>query len=437
MSTHSQSGPSVGARIRAARLAMKFTQSQLARPDFSVSYISAIERGQIQPSLRALTILAARLGLSSTQLLTGQPSDETPPGPSLNKPTYEDEIELALVEAQIATQQGAALQALEQLQHVVPKNLKQRQLRQYLLGWAYLQAGQFEESKDALLEAARLANDSHMNLHILNLLGAVYMATHNHTEAFAAYQRCLDRLASDQQWTPFFTMQVYTNLGEYYIRLNQFGQAVKMFQRAAAITNDLATSKQRILMYGTASQRYIATGEYHLAMLNLHKCLHLYNHESLLRARSTLYHQLCRAAMQGDAEKARTYLDAALRREKDGQDRLSVASITTHLATWFLTQHALAEAQEYAQQAYAEAQPFGDTLIAAEAALLLGRIAYAQSQYETGDGYFAIGLAMLERLGLREDWAEGSVLYAQLLEDSDRPEEALKYWKRAFEGRYE
>src|SRR5579864_6388165 len=110
----SRPGRVIGAKIRAARQALKFTQSQLARPDFSISYISAIERGQIQPSLRALAILAARLGLSSTQLLTGQVSAETLPDPSLS--TFlqkEDEIELALLAAQISIQQGAALRAIE------------------------------------------------------------------------------------------------------------------------------------------------------------------------------------------------------------------------------------------------------------------------------------------------------------------------------------
>src|SRR5438309_9885222 len=73
MASHSdpqQIGQTVGVRLRAARLARKLTQSQLAAPDFSVSYISAIERGQIQPSLRALEILAHRLELSSTDLLS-------------------------------------------------------------------------------------------------------------------------------------------------------------------------------------------------------------------------------------------------------------------------------------------------------------------------------------------------------------------------------
>lgn len=51
---HRQMGQSVGAKLRAARQAKRYTQSKLAWPDFSVSYISAIERGQIHPSLRAL-----------------------------------------------------------------------------------------------------------------------------------------------------------------------------------------------------------------------------------------------------------------------------------------------------------------------------------------------------------------------------------------------
>jgi len=75
MASHSdlqQIGQTVGAKLRATRLTRKLTQSQLARPDFSVSYVSAIERGQIHPSLRALEIFAQRLGISSTDLLSKQ-----------------------------------------------------------------------------------------------------------------------------------------------------------------------------------------------------------------------------------------------------------------------------------------------------------------------------------------------------------------------------
>ena len=112
----SQMGQSVGAKIRAARQAKKYTQSQLAVPDFSVSYISAIERGQIHPSLRALEILARRLGLSSTELLSADVRSENSSSVPISAPANEEvAIELALLEAQIAILQGAALEAIAQL----------------------------------------------------------------------------------------------------------------------------------------------------------------------------------------------------------------------------------------------------------------------------------------------------------------------------------
>src|SRR5437016_9318872 len=102
--SHSQMGQSVGARIRAARQAKRYTQSQLAAPDFSVSYISAIERGQIAPSLRALEILARRLNLSSAELLAEHAHGSNEGSGRVSTTPIMDTtraIELALIEAQI------------------------------------------------------------------------------------------------------------------------------------------------------------------------------------------------------------------------------------------------------------------------------------------------------------------------------------------------
>src|SRR5215831_6579546 len=65
-------GP-VGANIFHVRRRLRITQKQLAAPEFSISYISAIERGRIRPSLKALDILARRLGVSSAELLADLP----------------------------------------------------------------------------------------------------------------------------------------------------------------------------------------------------------------------------------------------------------------------------------------------------------------------------------------------------------------------------
>ncbi len=63
----------VGKNIREVRTKLGLTQAQLAAPEFSISYISAIERGKIRPSLKALSILARRLDVPLTFLLEGSP----------------------------------------------------------------------------------------------------------------------------------------------------------------------------------------------------------------------------------------------------------------------------------------------------------------------------------------------------------------------------
>ena len=64
----------VGTNIREVRTKLGMTQAQLAAPEFSISYISAIERGKIRPSLKALSVLARRLDVPLTFLLEGSPA---------------------------------------------------------------------------------------------------------------------------------------------------------------------------------------------------------------------------------------------------------------------------------------------------------------------------------------------------------------------------
>src|SRR5690348_12724122 len=59
----------LGQRLRRARLTRNLTQGEVARNQFSVSYVSAVERGQIRPSLGALEKLAERLQVPITDLL--------------------------------------------------------------------------------------------------------------------------------------------------------------------------------------------------------------------------------------------------------------------------------------------------------------------------------------------------------------------------------
>src|SRR3954464_14606026 len=59
----------LGQRIRAARHERGMSQENLAQPEFTKSYVSAVERGKARPSLKALDLMSRRLGIPMSELL--------------------------------------------------------------------------------------------------------------------------------------------------------------------------------------------------------------------------------------------------------------------------------------------------------------------------------------------------------------------------------
>ena len=435
--SHSTLGQSVGAKIRAARLAKKYTQSQLARPDFSVSYISAIERGQIQPSLRALAILAGRLGLSSTELLPSGEKSSAYTTTTVRDKSIPDEheVELELLETQIVIRQGLPHKALEQLRNLTSKNLNPRQELQlrYLIGWAYSKTFQLQESESILLQAQQLANDQNnpLILRILNVLGTVYASMGNYKQALATHTETLKQIESHQPQDPFFLAQVYFNMGQHYTHLSQFDEAIAMFKRALDISQQLVTPQHLKSTYLHLTQKYAGEQDYHLATLNGYKYLYAASQQSNRALLAEIYHHLGLVMLQRDPQEVSSYLETALQQESVQQNPLVLASVMTQKAAWLLSQGNIAEAEHNAQQAHQLAEDSGNTLIGAETLLVLGRIAYAQKNYQLGDTHFEAALKMLEELGASDEFSHQAFVYAGLLEERGEVVKALQYYKQA------
>src|SRR5437588_1937370 len=73
--TPSPSGESIGQRLKRLRLERGLSQRELAAPGVSYAYISRIEAGSRQPSVKALRRLATKLGVSADYLETGSDMD--------------------------------------------------------------------------------------------------------------------------------------------------------------------------------------------------------------------------------------------------------------------------------------------------------------------------------------------------------------------------
>lgn len=437
-----QIGQSVGAKLRAARIANKLTQSQLASPDFSVSYISAIERGQIHPSLRALEILATRLGLSSTQLLPYRSPDEGSDEQASHPPLHgENETDITILEAQICIWKGEAESSIGMLRRQLQQRNLNRQQQvhlRYLLGWAYLRTAQLQESEQALAEAEQNAKDQnlpYLNARILALQGNIYAAMRNYTHALNTHKQCLTLLEQQNTQDVFFISQIYSHLGQHYNHLNNSEMAIEMFQQALSIVQDITDSQKLERIYWNISQHYVNAMDYPLATLYAHKCMQIRILQSYCYTRSEIYHYLGRAELKGDMQAAQRYLEKALEDTAATHDQLAQACVTAQLAEWHFMQHDLVQAESEARQANLLASKFGDTLAFADTYLVLGHICYAKNKYQEGDDDFVSGLNMLERLQAQEEYADQAAQYAQLLEEQGKVYEALAYFRKAYESR--
>jgi tetratricopeptide (TPR) repeat protein len=84
----------LAARIRDLRVQAGLTKTALARPRYTVSYVSQIESGRRTPSPEAIEFFAQQLGVSSHFLATGVPED------------IEEQLRYRLQEAKVAIREG-------------------------------------------------------------------------------------------------------------------------------------------------------------------------------------------------------------------------------------------------------------------------------------------------------------------------------------------
>ena len=439
-------GESVGARIRAARLDRKYTQSQLAGTDFSISYISAIERGQIQPSLRALEIIAQRLGLQSSHFFqnTPLPYQEGAAGlPALagnhrHVIDVNTQVEYSILEAKILLQQQLPEEAIALLDKLRSQSHDPRvQMRVHIqLGQAHLDAGNLHECELALVEAEKLAirlNDSYARLRIRYRIGLTYAAQRQFDRAVEIHRQCLEMLDELQFLDPFWRFDVYYQLGTHYTQLNQNEIAFAMFQQAAGLTKELERTDYTQKAFGELSRHLAQENYLYRSLLYAHKSIQEHERNSDTAFMADLFLHLGRAAL----EKEHEYNQAALEKmvaHYPSQPLLQAAILVT-LAGWQCCHQQLAQAEQTAQQASDLALLSGESLTAAEAQFMQGRIANVQGRFDVGAAYCEAAIEMLQRLDLSHELADHALEYAADLEQRGKSTEALRYMKLAFETR--
>lgn len=439
-------GESIGARIRAARIDKKYTQSQLAGTDFSISYISAIERGQIQPSLRALEIIAQRLGWPSSHFFQTTPilSDEWAAGTLALSGNHQHivdmsaQIEYVILEGKILLQQKQPVEAIALLEKLRTQSHDPRvQMRAAIqLGQAHLDAGHVRECEIALVEAEKLAlrlNDHYAGMRIRYRLGLTYAAQRQFERAVDAHKLCLDMLDELQPLDPFWRFDIYYQLGLHYTQLNLDDEASILFQQAANLAQELEQADYVQRTFGELSQRLARENYPYRSLFYAHKSIQ--EHEQRIGAKfiADLFLHLGQSALEKEHGYDHATLEKMAAQYRD-QPLLQAAILVT-LAEWQCDHNQPEQAAQTAQQASALALLSGESWTAAEAQFIQSRIAYARGCVDESDALCEAAIEMLQRLDLRQELVDHAQAHAENLEQRGKPAEALRYMKLAFETR--
>jgi len=436
----------LGARLRRARLSHNLTQSEVAANQFSVSYISAVERGQIRPSLGALEKLAGRLEVSVADLLrleAGEAALGGGVGPRAEFfPAGErEEVEATLREAQVRLQQGDAKGALAQLRGVRDRGLSQREQALVSLRAAEAQraTGQAEEARASAQEALALAErvgDPELRERARLEVGRALSLGRKPQAALEAYRQCRDAIEGGVVQDPLFRLDVLYALGNEQWQVGDVEPAVATLAEAAAAADEALSPERLGARYWALAAHYRGQGDGRRARLYAARSLAAYEDAAERRLARRVLTRLGRAyAAAGRHEEAIAQLEVARERAEAQRDVAGLAEAQASLAGIYLRQNRAEEAATAARQAIELAAQVDDPAQQAESQLVLARVLEARGDHAGAERDFEEAIERLRAADAIFQLSDAYAHYSEFLERRGNNKRALEILKLAWQLR--
>jgi tetratricopeptide (TPR) repeat protein len=374
-----QFGPgseSVGQRLKRLRVERGLSQRELASPGVSYAYISRIEAGTRQPSVKALRRLAAKLAVTPEYLETGSDLD-----PAEARELRLADAELALrLEHSAETEQTVADILEDAVRAGDAVNAARARIA---LGFAAFERGEHREAVarlEAALAGSGLAPSERVD--VFATLGRAYSAMGAPDRAVELFERCL-REVSEQDPPDIAAKIRYATLLSYALSdTGELGRAEDIVRVALDEAREHEDDPyMRVRLYWSLARLENMEGKPASALHHVRRAIALLEatDDTIHLARA---HLLCALIMtsQGHPQSAREHLEKA--------ERLLGPHPATEDAAMLLIQRARTSAA------------LGDAVAAVtqsrEAITLLGD----QNPAETGSAFWALG----EGLGGQKEW---------------------------------
>jgi tetratricopeptide (TPR) repeat protein len=258
----------IGVRLKRLRLGRSLSQRELSGPGVSYAYISRIEAGARTPSVKALRMLARKLGVSVEYLETGRDLRDT------------DERELRIADAELELRLAADVESAE-------------------------------EKLGTILEEATQAGDYTSAARARIGLGLAAAHRGNHLDAVER----LEEAIADQPVPVAVRPDVYATLGQSYSALGAADRAVRLFERCLEeIETSASDDNGTYIRFATfLSYALSDAGDYERANAVVREALARADDATDPYAPVRLYWSLSRVAgMEGRSSEALEYMRRAI-----------------------------------------------------------------------------------------------------------------------------
>jgi transcriptional regulator with XRE-family HTH domain len=251
----------IGMLIRQLRRQRNITQAKLGATRYSKSYVSAVEKNTIRPSVEALQFFAEQLDQPRdyfTALLKhpeGMKQDTALQEPHATAgQSTQDEAFLSL-RLLLERMDHSNVRALEALPPVAPELIaalapSEQASYFFLEGVMFQEKQEYEASLHALERALPLAS-AQLQPAVLDALGQHYYLTRSYAIALHYHQRALTLLrhAASQEPESALLFPVTLHCGEDFRALGAYTQACDMYERARAHLHAEHEMKGAALLY--------------------------------------------------------------------------------------------------------------------------------------------------------------------------------------------
>ena len=415
----------IGQRLRRLRKERGLSQRDIASPGVSYAYISRIEAEARRPSVKALRLLAKKLGVSAEYLETGQDVSET------------EQRELRLTDAELDLRLANDPTALERLSAIVSEALEAGDFlhatrARVALGLAAVRANDFATAVDHLeptLGVAGVLPSARPDVY--TALGRAYAALGMPERAVALFEECLAQVDDNGPEEAAARTRYATYLSSALTDLGDLGRAGSVLTDVLAQTGRDADAYTRIRLYWSLARLAALEGDTAVALGHARRAIALLEatEDTLQLARA---HILCAGILnlQEKPSDARGQLEVAQRLLGPNADRDDRAMLRAEQAKAAALLGEAETAVEFARDAL---ELVGDDNRRARGGILwaLAEGLALSGDFDQADSTFAEAVSLLVEQHEWREAAQACRAWGRFLRRAGREAEALDVLERA------